>query len=918
MFKPLRNKVLGLASLAATTALLMGACPMDSILNVGQQPASQAARPTIQFVLPNARADVLQGDIISIQWTDTHPAGAATIRLFYDRDGVAGSGDAEPTITTLTESAATTGGTYAWNTAGVAPNVYRLAATIDDQVNPPVTVYLAYEMVIRSNAVVPPAEGMTLNMLTPATTLAPKVGEGIRINWTANDPSHNAMLYLYYDPDVNPVNGNESLIAVVNPGTGEIGSNDYGWTIPDGLNGTYNILGRLHNGVDPDVYDYAAGAVQLGSTGQADAVRDLQRAGQDFATAIFDGYIPNGHLGKVMTGGRDFNGDYYDDFILVAPDGISPMSEYAQFGVFSGGEAYLIYSRGVSGRWPQGQSVSVGGITSYALNGVKFVGPSYTSSTAGITDVMFIDDVDGDNLPEIVFGMADINTVFQDQQDYDPLDGTGIHAGTPPAPAGWTAGKYYFQCPGWQPFSDQPNGSGDDWLVPGMRSGLVAWVSSQSGISNHTVLIDQVGGQMIYARPEIARGMGLKVFPIAGGDDSHWGQKLGTTKLMGNLSPTVMIARPAHVSGAGSIKVMPHDNMLEVTTHWTEADASAVTIFNTAPKCFTFPYADSTPNNNDPDRIPAWPFPWGVFMDPMSWIDLNTDPYWNPGGRRLPPPNASRFDIINSNAVDAANGGLTNPTGLKDFDGDKVEDAAVASPGSLNNTGIAYVVYGSRSFNGMDLSLFRSATARGAELRGTQVGEQLGYKMAGPGNVTREAAVGKSDWLLTAPKRSWSGRTNCGAVILVPGQALLGSYTVDDVVPTLGGAIIYGANTGDQLGMYLTAAGDVDRDGYQDFLVSAPGYSTPDRPHCGAVYLIYGGPHLQGEFDINDIGTANLPGKMYIGPEANAAIGPVAPAGDTDNDYYDDFLIAQPNANAQGLAETGRVWLIYGGLREAP
>ncbi|MGC4121527.1 MAG: integrin alpha [Myxococcales bacterium] len=152
----------------------------------------------------------------------------------------------------------------------------------------------------------------------------------------------------------------------------------------------------------------------------------------------------------------------------------------------------------------------------------------------------------------------------------------------------------------------------------------------------------------------------------------------------------------------------------------------------------------------------------------------------------------------------------------------------------------------------------------------------LGYKMAGPGNVIHNVLNPpadlnvRSDWILTAPGRDWTDRTgkvcaDCGAVAIGAGQPrIVGSKNFEDI-PLLPepGAIIYGANAGDRLGTYLAPAGDVDRDGFQDFLVSSPGYSdiVLGRTHCGAVYLIYGGPHLQGEFDIVDIGTPACPAR---------------------------------------------------------
>ncbi len=933
MLGSLRNKALGLAGCIAATALLMGACPGTDILNNGQQPAAQdTVGPTIAFAQPTARVDVATGDQIAIQWTDSHPAGAATIQLFYDRDGVAGTGD-EITIAMLTETAATTTGGYAWNTTGLVPNIYRLGATISDQVNPPVTRYLDYEIVIRAAAGPQPSqEGLSLDMQTPATSMQPQVGQSVLISWKATDPSSSAHLYLYYDTDLDPTNDNKTLIATVGPGTNEVGSNDYGWTIPDGLFGSFHILGRLTNGVDPDVFAYAPGTVQIGAGMSFD--RDLSKVGVNFAGAIFNGYVPHGRLGDVMTGGRDWNRDTYSDFLLVAPKALSQgtYGRYNEGGVTGVGEAYLIFSSGISGRWPQGKAISVGNITSYALEGIRFIGPAFSATTSGFSDAMFIDDVDGDNQPELLFGFSDLNAVMIDDQDYDPLDSDAIHDPAQNPSTGGTnraespaKGRYYFHAPGWKEYSDSDNGHIDDLVGGEMRSGLVTWISSKSAINDTTVYVDDVGGVDILALPQTGKGIGMKIFPDAGGDNNTgWGAKLGTSKLLGDLSPCVLIARPHQATGAaapeaGSVKVMPHNNMHTVTDNWAGGIGN-VTVFNVQPKCFTFPYADSDAAPTDPDRVPRWPFPWSWFMDPVVVDRTALD--WH---LVLQPPDPLHFDIVNdTNVADATNGHLTNPTGLQDFDGDKIEDAAVASPGSNNDTGITYVVYGNPSWFGADLGQFATVTgsASGFELRGTQQGEKLGFKMVGPGNLTEDVNAGLSDWVMSAPMRSWAGRANCGAIVIVPGQRprLLGSKTVDQVVTDLGGAIIYGANPNDQFGTYLCAAGDVDRDGYQDLLIAAPNYTDliRSRAHCGAVYLIYGGPQLRGELDIRHIGDENLPGKVYIGPAANALVGPVSKAGDVDNDYYDDFLIAQPNASPNGLTEAGQVWLVYGGRRTAP
>jgi hypothetical protein len=919
------SKIFVLVTAVCATSLLLGVgCPANNGQDSGTQtPAAQTTnRPTFQFTAPTARVDVTVGAVIGLSWTDSHAAGDATIRLYFDHDGSANTGD-ETTITMLNEAAGTTSGGYAWHTTGLAAGMYRVAATIDDHTNTPVTQYLAYEVVIRAmgtgggpngNTLLP-----TLTMQQPATTLNPLRGSSVMIRWTVTNPPPQAKLYLYYDTDLTPDNLNEQLIAAVGPGTGQIGSNDYGWTIPlDIPNGIYYILARLTDGLGTDLSAYAPGNVQIGIGTTATVVRDLSQVGRTFPGAIFDGATPGARMGEVMTGGKDFNGDRYPDFVLVAPKSYTTWRFWAESGN-NMGEAYLIFSRGKSGRWPQGQAISIGTIGTYNnLEGVTFIGPAYSSTTSGIQEVLMIDDRDGDGLPEIVFGIPDVDRILEDQQDYDPLDGATIH-NAPPAPLGWPAGYYYYQADGWQPFSDQPNGATADWLIlpnvftdpwtgllnPGKRSGMIIYVSSQSGIANQTTLLDAVGGQVIWARAGNARSVGMRLYPVASSDTSQWGAQLATCDLFAKpVFPTLLVARPDHDNGTGSVKILVQESMDPEFKAWTAAPAFG---WNADPDAWTLPGADRD-GLPDEDRFPRWP---NVF-----WYDFMDSPY-----NVNVPPQPGNFDIMNSDAAVAANGHLGHPTDLKDFNRDTLGDVAVsspdASPSGLAQAGTAYIVYGSRSLQGIDVTQFAQGNGAGFELAGTQAGEQLGWKMAGPGDLNGDLY---NDWLLTAPNRSWSGRANCGAVVIVYGRLMLyGKNTVDNVIPQLQGAIIYGENAGDHLGLYLAVVGDVDRDGYPDFVVSAPNYSAPGKANCGAVYLIYGGPHLVGEFDIASIGTPQLPGKVYLGPEANAAVGPVAAPGDTDQDYYADLLIAYPGFSPNpSMTGAGRVWLIYGNRRDAP
>lgn len=135
----------------------------------------------------------------------------------------------------------------------------------------------------------------------------------------------------------------------------------------------------------------------------------------------------------------------------------------------------------------------------------------------------------------------------------------------------------------------------------------------------------------------------------------------------------------------------------------------------------------------------------------------------------------------------------------------------------------------------------------------------------------------------------------------------------------LNAAIFIGEQPGDGLGTYVAGIGDANSDGYADILVGAPLADGVNGPNSGKVYLIYGSPNLWGTYDLRDLGTPALPGKVYHGPSQDMEMGPVARAGDMDNDGFDDYLIGNPNATQPpNRFEAGECYLIYGTPSNVP
>jgi hypothetical protein len=120
-------------------------------------------------------------------------------------------------------------------------------------------------------------------------------------------------------------------------------------------------------------------------------------------------------------------------------------------------------------------------------------------------------------------------------------------------------------------------------------------------------------------------------------------------------------------------------------------------------------------------------------------------------------------------------------------------------------------------------------------------------------------------------------------------------------------AVFEGLDQDDHLGVALASAGDVNADGFDDFLLGVPNENPHFNNDSGQTYLIYGSLQgLYGKVDMRDfiygVKIADVFNGIEVGDLSGAA---VAHAGDVNGDGYDDVLLTAPG-NSQ-------VYLIYGG-----
>jgi hypothetical protein len=193
--------------------------------------------------------------------------------------------------------------------------------------------------------------------------------------------------------------------------------------------------------------------------------------------------------------------------------------------------------------------------------------------------------------------------------------------------------------------------------------------------------------------------------------------------------------------------------------------------------------------------------------------------------------NGFRLDGVGAGdhaGISVASAGDVNADGFADI----IVGANLADS-SGTDSGAAYVVFGAASGFAATIDLSTLNGTNGFKLTGA-TGDQSGFSVASAGDVNGD---GYADLIIGAPAHG----SLAGESYVVFGAASGFAASID--LTTLNGTTGFaldGVTAGDNSGMSVASAGDVNGDGFSDLVVGATGVDPLHGTDFGAAYVIFG------------------------------------------------------------------------------